>query len=257
LNILAVGDVIGKPGRRALQQFLPGLINEYNVDLVIANGENLAHGIGITVKTAQELLDAGVDVITSGNHIWAQREIVNHMDGDLPIIRPLNFPPGVAGRGYLVIDGVLVVNLMGRVFMKPADCPFRAMDDLLSSLRPLPKVITVDFHAEATSEKIALGRYLDGRVSAVLGTHTHVGTADNHIMPGGTAYVTDIGMVGPMDSIIGDDVDNVLESFLSGLPHRLSVGKGLAALDAMLLDIDAETGKAAGIQRIRREESEA
>jgi len=256
LNILAVGDVIGKPGRRALQQFLPGLINEYNVDLVIANGENLAHGIGITVKTAQELLDAGVDVITSGNHIWAQREIVNHMDGDLPIIRPLNFPPGVAGRGYLVIDGVLVVNLMGRVFMKPADCPFRAMDDLLSSLRPLPKVITVDFHAEATSEKIALGRYLDGRVSAVLGTHTHVGTADNHIMPGGTAYVTDIGMVGPMDSIIGDDVDNVLESFLSGLPHRLSVGKGLAALDAMLLDIDAETGKAAGIQRIRREESE-
>ena len=257
MNILAVGDVIGKPGRRALQQFLPGLINEYNVDLVIANGENLAHGIGITVKTAQELLDAGVDVITSGNHIWAQREIVNHMDGDLPIIRPLNFPPGVAGRGYLVIDGVLVVNLMGRVFMKPADCPFRAMDDLLSSLRPLPKVITVDFHAEATSEKIALGRYLDGRVSAVLGTHTHVGTADNHIMPGGTAYVTDIGMVGPMDSIIGDDVDNVLESFLSGLPHRLSVGKGLAALDAMLLDIDAETGKAAGIQRIRREESEA
>jgi metallophosphoesterase (TIGR00282 family) len=255
LNILAVGDVIGKPGRRALQQFLPGLINEYDVDLVIANGENSAHGIGITVKTAQELLDAGVDVITSGNHIWAQREIVNHMDGNLPIIRPLNFPPGVAGRGYLIIDGVLVVNLIGRVFVGPADCPFRAMDSLLSSLRPLPKVIVVDFHAEATSEKIALGRYLDGRVSAVLGTHTHVGTADGHIMPGGTAYVTDIGMVGPMDSIIGDDVDNVLESFLSGLPHRLSVGKGLAALDAMLLDIDEKTGKAAGIRRIRREES--
>jgi metallophosphoesterase (TIGR00282 family) len=255
LNILAVGDVIGKPGRRALQQFLPGLINEYDVDLVIANGENSAHGIGITVKTAQELLDAGVDVITSGNHIWAQREIVNHMDGNLPIIRPLNFPPGVAGRGYLIIDGVLVVNLIGRVFVGPADCPFRAMDSLLSSLRPLPKVIVVDFHAEATSEKIALGRYLDGRVSAVLGTHTHVGTADGHIMPGGTAYVTDIGMVGPMDSIIGDDVDNVLESFLSGLPHRLSVGKGLAALDAMLLDIDEKTGKAAGIRRIMREES--
>ena len=257
MNILAVGDVIGKPGRRALQQFLPGLINEYDVDLVIANGENSAHGIGITVKTAQELLDAGVDVITSGNHVWAQREIVNHMDGDLPIIRPLNFPPGVAGRGYLIIDGVLVVNLIGRVFVGPADCPFRAMDSLLSSLRPLPKVILVDFHAEATSEKIALGRYLDGRVSAVLGTHTHVGTADSHIMPGGTAYVTDIGMVGPMDSIIGDDVDNVLESFLSGLPHRLSVGKGLAALDAVLLDVDEETGKAAAISRIRREESES
>jgi hypothetical protein len=256
LNILAVGDVIGKPGRRALQRFLPGLINEYNVDLVIANGENSAHGIGITVKTAQELLDSGVDVITSGNHIWAQREIVNCMDGDLPIIRPLNFPPGVAGRGYLIVDGVLVVNLIGRVFVGPADCPFRAMDNLLSSLRPLPKMILVDFHAEATSEKIALGRYLDGRVSAVLGTHTHVGTTDSRIMPGGTAYVTDIGMVGPVESIIGDDVDNVLESFLTGLPHRLSVGKGIAALDAMLLDINAETGKAADIQRIRREESE-
>ncbi|MDD5399303.1 MAG: TIGR00282 family metallophosphoesterase [Dehalococcoidia bacterium] len=256
MNILAVGDVIGKPGRRALQQFLPGLINEYNVDLVIANGENSAHGIGITVKTAQELLDAGVDVITSGNHIWAQREIVNCMDGDLPIIRPLNFPPGVAGRGYLIIDGVLVVNLIGRVFVGPADCPFRAIDGLLSALGPLPKVIIVDFHAEATSEKIALGRYLDGRVSAVLGTHTHVGTTDSHIMPGGTAYVTDIGMVGPIDSIIGDDVDNVLNSFLTGLPHRLSVGKGVAALDAILLDINVDTGKAAGIQRIRREEIE-
>ncbi|MFA5064183.1 MAG: TIGR00282 family metallophosphoesterase [Dehalococcoidia bacterium] len=256
MNILAVGDVIGKPGRRALQQFLPGLINEYNVDLVIANGENSAHGIGITVKTAQELLDAGVDVITSGNHIWAQREIVNCMDGDLPIIRPLNFPPGVAGRGYLIIDGVLVVNLIGRVFVGPADCPFRAIDGLLSALRPLPKVIVVDFHAEATSEKIALGRYLDGRVSAVLGTHTHVGTTDSHIMPGGTAYVTDIGMVGPIDSIIGDDVDNVLNSFLTGLPHRLSVGKGVAALDAILLDINVDTGKAAGIQRIRRAEIE-
>ncbi|MBN1691690.1 MAG: TIGR00282 family metallophosphoesterase [Dehalococcoidia bacterium] len=257
MNILAIGDVIGKPGRRALQQILPGLINEFDVAIVMANGENAAHGIGITVKTAQELLDAGVDVITSGNHIWAQREIVNHMDGNLPIIRPLNFPPGVAGRGYLIIDSILVVNLIGRVFVGPADCPFRVMDNLLSSLRPLPKVILVDFHAEATSEKIALGRYLDGRVSAVLGTHTHVGTTDSHIMPGGTAYVTDIGMVGPVDSIIGDDVNNVLESFLTGLPHRLSVGKGIAALDAILLDINAETGKAVGIQRIRREESAA
>ncbi len=253
--ILAVGDVIGKPGRRALQQFLPGLINDHNVDLVIANGENAAHGIGITAKTAQELLDAGVNVITSGNHIWAQREIVDFMDGNLPIIRPLNFPPGVAGRGYLILNGVLVVNLIGRVFMKPADCPFRAMDNLLGSLRPLPNMILVDFHAEATSEKIALGRYLDGRVSAVLGTHTHVGTTDSHIMPGGTAYVTDIGMVGPVDSVIGDDVDNVLGSFLTGLPHRLSVGKGTAALDAVLLNIDSETGKASGIKRIRLEES--
>jgi metallophosphoesterase (TIGR00282 family) len=255
LNILAVGDVIGKPGRRALQQFLPGLINEFNVDLVVANGENTAHGIGITAKTAQELLDAGVDVITSGNHIWAQREIINCMDGDLPIIRPLNFPPGVAGRGYITVKGVMVVNLIGRIFIGPADCPFRAMDGLLSSLSPLPKVILVDFHAEATSEKIAMGRYLDGRVSAVLGTHTHVGTTDSHILPGGTAYVTDIGMVGPLNSIIGDDVENVLSSFLTGLPHRLSVGKGLCALDAILLDIDEDTGKALSIGRVRREES--
>ena len=257
MNILAVGDVIGKPGRRALQQFLPGLINEFSIDLVVANGENSAHGIGITVKTAQELLDAGVDVITSGNHIWAQREIANYMDGDLPIIRPLNFPPGVAGRGYLIVNNVLVVNLIGRIFVGPADCPFRAMDGLLSSLSPLPRVVLVDFHAEATSEKIALGRYLDGRVSAVLGTHTHVGTTDSHVMAGGTAYVTDIGMVGPVDSIIGDDVENVLSSFLTGLPHRLSVGKGVAALDAILLDINTETGKALGITRIRREESES
>jgi metallophosphoesterase (TIGR00282 family) len=257
LNILAVGDIIGKPGRRALQQFLPGLINEFDIDLVVANGENSAHGIGITAKTAQDMLDAGVDVITSGNHIWAQRDIVNCMDGELPIIRPLNFPPGVAGHGYLTVKGVLVVNLIGRIFIGPADCPFRAVDALLSSLNPLPRVILVDFHAEATSEKIALGRYLDGRVSAVLGTHTHVGTTDSHILPGGTAYVTDIGMVGPMDSIIGDDVDNVLNCFLTGLPHRLSVGKGRAALDAMLLDIDGDTGRALSIGRIRREESAA
>jgi len=255
LRILVVGDIIGKPGRRALQQFLPGLINELDIELVVANGENSAHGIGITVKTAQELLDAGVDVITSGNHIWAQRDIIDCMDGDLPIIRPLNFPPGVAGRGYLKVKGALVVNLIGRISIGPSDCPFRAMDAMLSSLSPLPKVILVDFHAEATSEKIALGRYLDGRVSAVLGTHTHVGTTDSHILPGGTAYVTDIGMVGPMDSIIGDDVANVLESFLKGLPHRLSVGKGPCALDAILLDIDNDTGKALSIGRIRREES--
>ena len=255
MRILVVGDVIGKPGRRALQQFLPGLINELDIELVVANGENSAHGIGITVKTAQELLDAGVDVITSGNHIWAQRDIIDCMDGDLPIIRPLNFPPGVAGRGYIKVKGALVVNLIGRIFIGPSDCPFRAMDAMLSSLSPLPKVIVVDFHAEATSEKIALGRYLDGRVSAVLGTHTHVGTTDSHILPGGTAYVTDIGMVGPMDSIIGDDVTNVLESFLKGLPHRLSVGKGPCALDAILLDIDDSTGKALSIGRIRREES--
>jgi hypothetical protein len=255
LKILAIGDVIGKPGREAVKQFLPGLINEYGIKLVIANGENSAHGIGITVNTARDLVDAGVDVITTGNHVWAQREIINHLDGDLPVIRPLNFPPGAPGCRYKISNNVLVVNLIGRVFVGQYDCPFRSMDCLLSTLDPLPKIIVVDFHAEATSEKVAMGRYLDGRVSAVYGTHTHIGTIDSHILPNGTAYVTDIGMVGPMDSIIGDDVDNVLTSFLVGLPHRLSVGKGRSAFDAILLDINDETGKANSIKRIRREET--
>jgi metallophosphoesterase (TIGR00282 family) len=257
LKILAIGDVIGKPGRKAVQQFLPGLINEFDIKFVVANGENSAHGIGITASTARELLDAGVDVITTGNHIWAQREIIQSLDGDSRIIRPLNFPPAAPGRGYIVIDDVMVVNLIGRVFVGQYDCPFRSMDSLLSTVRPLPKTILVDFHAEATSEKVALGRYLDGRVSAVVGTHTHIGTTDSRILPGGTAYVTDIGMVGPVNSIIGDDVDNVLNSFLTGLPHRLSVGKGQVAFDAMLLDIDDRTGRARTIQRIRREDPEA
>lgn len=256
MKILAIGDVIGKPGRRAVQQFLPGLINEFDIKFVVANGENSAHGIGITANTARELHESGVDVITTGNHIWAQREIIKSLDGDSRIIRPLNFPPAAPGRGYIIVGNVMVVNLIGRVFVGQYDCPFRSMDSLLSTVRPLPTTILVDFHAEATSEKIALGRYLDGRVSAVVGTHTHIGTIDSQVLPGGTAYVTDIGMVGPVNSIIGDDVDNVLNSFLTGLPHRLSVGKGRVAFDAMLIDIDDETGKARTIQRIRREEPE-
>lgn len=256
MKILAIGDVIGKPGRRAVQQFLPGLINELAIDFVVANGENSAHGIGITTTTAGELYESGVNVITTGNHVWAQREIIPSLDGDSRIIRPLNFPPGAPGRGYIIVGDVMVVNLIGRVFVGQFDCPFRAMDSLLANGTPLPGVIIVDFHAEATSEKVALGRYLDGRVSAVVGTHTHVGTIDTHVLPGGTAYVTDIGMVGPKGSIIGDDVDNVLNSFLTGLPHRLSVGKGRVAFDAVLLDIDGKTGRARAIQRIRREEPE-
>ncbi|MGA9047540.1 MAG: TIGR00282 family metallophosphoesterase [Dehalococcoidia bacterium] len=255
MKILAIGDIIGKPGRDAVKQFLPGLIHEYGTKLVIANGENSAHGIGITVNTARDLMEAGVDVITTGNHVWAQRDIMNHLDGELPVIRPLNFPPGAPGCGYKIANNVLVVNLIGRVFVGQYDCPFRTMDCLLSTLDPLPKIIVIDFHAEATSEKVALGRYLDGRVSAVYGTHTHIGTTDCHILPNGTAYVTDIGMVGPMDSIIGDDVDNVLTSFLVGLPHRLSVGKGRSGFDAIMLDIDDKSGKAKSIERIRREET--
>jgi hypothetical protein len=221
--------------------------------MVIANGENAAGGIGLTPETAQELLAAGVDVLTSGNHIWAQKEIIPYLEGEMPILRPLNYPPGVAGRGYIVKNGALVVNLIGRTFIGNFDCPFRGMDQLLAELKPRPPVIIVDFHAEATSEKVAMGRYLDGRVSAVLGTHTHVGTIDAQLLPKGTAYVTDIGMTGPMDSIIGDDVEMVLQRFLTALPHRLSVGTGKVMLNAILVKVDDKSGRAVSIERLYRE----
>ena len=252
--ILAIGDLVGRPGRRAISQLLPALRQQYNLDLVIANAENAAGGVGLTPDTAKELLDGGVDVLTSGNHIWAQKEIIPYLDGDMPILRPLNYPPGVPGKGYLVAKGVAVVNLMGRVFIGDFDCPFRAMDQLLAKLEP--KIIIVDFHAEATSEKVAMGRYLDGRVSAVLGTHTHVGTIDAQILPGGTAYVSDIGMSGPIDSVIGDDTEAVIQRFLTQIPHRLGVGKGKIALNAILVGVDDDTGKATSIERIYREAEE-
>jgi metallophosphoesterase (TIGR00282 family) len=251
--ILAIGDIIGKPGRWAVRELLPRLRQECGVDLVIANGENAAGGIGLTPDTAQELLAAGVDVLTSGNHIWAQKEIIPYLDGEMPILRPLNYPPGVPGRGYIVRNGALAVNLIGRTFMSNLDCPFRGMDQLLAELRPKPPVIIVDFHAEATSEKVAMGRYLDGRVSAVLGTHTHVGTIDAQVLPQGTAYVTDIGMTGPMDSIIGDDAEMVLQRFLTALPHRLSVGTGKVMLNAILVKVDDKSGRAVSIERLYRE----
>jgi len=251
--ILSVGDIVGRPGRRAIQRLLPDLRRQYRLDLVIANAENAAGGIGLTPATAKELLDAGVDVLTSGNHIWAEKEIIPYLDGEMPILRPLNYPPRVPGRGYIINNQAMIVNLIGRTFMGNSDCPFRAMDKLLAEVKPKPPVIMVDFHAEATSEKVALGRYLDGRVSAVLGTHTHVGTIDAQLLSRGTAYVTDIGMTGPSDSIIGDDVDAVIQRFLTMLPHRLSVGKGKAILNAILVGVDEDSGKATSIERIYRE----
>ena len=251
--VLVIGDVIGRPGRRAVARLMPGIIEKYGVDLVVANAENIAGGIGVTIATAQELLDAGVNVLTSGNHVWAEKEIIPHLDGDLPLLRPLNYPPGVPGRGYLVAGQAMVVNLIGRTFMGNFDCPFRAMDRLLGELETQPPVIIVDFHAEATSEKVALGRYLDGRVSAVLGTHTHVGTTDAQLLPRGTAYVTDIGMTGPIDSIIGDDIEAVTRRFLTMIPHRLSVGKGKVVLSAVLLEVDEASGRALSIERIAQE----
>jgi len=251
--ILAIGDIIGKPGRQAVQRLLPDLRRQHGLDLVIANGENTAGGLGLTSTTARELINAGVDVLTSGNHIWAQKEIIPYLDGEMPILRPLNYPPGVPGRGCVVKGQATVVNLIGRTFMGDFDCPFRAMDKLLAELGPKPPVIIVDFHAEATSEKMAMGRYLDGRVSAVLGTHTHVGTTDAQLLPQGTAYVTDIGMTGPINSVIGDDIESVLRRFLTAIPHRLSVGKGKVMLNAVLVRIDDDSGRALSIDRIYQE----
>ncbi|TET51103.1 MAG: TIGR00282 family metallophosphoesterase [Dehalococcoidia bacterium] len=252
MRILAIGDIIGKPGRKAVEQILPGLVSEHRIDLVVGNGENAAGGIGLTFSTARELFDAGVDVITTGNHVWAHKEIVPYLDSELALLRPLNYPPANPGRGYLFKNNVLIVNLVGRVFIGHFDCPFRTMDQLLADFEPRSVPIIVDFHAEATSEKVAMGRYLDGRVSAVVGTHTHVGTVDAHILPGGTAYVTDIGMVGPTNSVIGDDSDTVIDRFLTQRPGRLSVGRGKVSFDAMLVDVDENTGKALEIKRIRK-----
>ncbi len=247
-----IGDIVGKPGRRAVRTLLPGVKSEFGVDLVVANAENSAGGFGLTPGTVDELLDAGVDVITSGNHVWDQQEIIPYLESEAPILRPLNFPPDLPGRGSLIIQDVLVVNLIGRVFMKDYDCPFRAMDGLLNGSRGRPPVTLVDFHGEATSEKGAMGWYLNGRVSAVVGTHTHVGTVDAQILPEGTAYVTDLGMVGPSRSIIGDDPPPIIDRFLTQMNQRMSVAKGPVRFNSALIDIDGSTGKATAIQRIDR-----
>ena len=253
-----IGDVIGRPGREAVRRILPGLRQEKGIDLVIANGENAAGGFGITVETASELLDAGVDVITSGNHIWDKKEFIPHLDeaqGDgLPVLRPANYPPQAPGVGVLRRRGAVVINLMGRVFMPQLDCPFRAADRLLSELRGEGDslVVIVDFHAEATSEKQAMGWYLDGRVSGVFGTHTHVGTVDASILPGGTAYLTDVGMTGPADSVIGSDINAVLQRFLTSMPNNLTVAKGPCVFNAALAEIDDETGRALWVERVDR-----
>ena len=254
MRILMLGDVIGSPGRQAIQSAVPGLRKELEAGIVIANGENTAGGIGMTPKTADELFQGGVDIITSGNHIWAHKEMVTALDGDIAILRPLNYPPGIPGHGYIIKNDVLVINLLGRTFIGNVDCPFRAVDALLNDLGDgKPRIIIIDFHAEATSEKVAMGWYLDGRVSAVLGTHTHVGTVDARILPQGTACITDVGMVGPIDSVIGDEKESVIHRFLTQLPHRISVGKGNVMLNSVLVEVDDSSGKALQIRRVDRE----
>jgi len=237
---------------------LKPLVQQFGADFVMANAENAAGGLGITRETAEELLAAGVHVLTSGNHIWRQREAVKLVEEEPRVLRPANFPSACPGRGagVFVAPGggkVGVLNVTGRTFMEPLDCPFRATDEEIPALQERTKVVVVDIHAEATSEKIALGWYLDGRVSAVLGTHTHVQTADERILPNGTAYITDVGMTGPRDSVLGVSRNAVIARFRTGMPHRFEVAPGPVLVNAVVVDIDEQTGSARTIERIARE----
>jgi metallophosphoesterase (TIGR00282 family) len=254
VRILAIGDVVGKPGRRAVAALVPGLRRDLRIDIVIANGENAAAGRGLTVATARELLDAGVDVITSGNHIWDQKEILPYLDSEAPVVRPANYPEGVPGRGVVRFRGVTIINLMGRTFMYEIDDPFRCADRLLTNIAPGTPIV-VDMHAEATSEKVGMGWYLDGRVSAVFGTHTHVPTADARLLPKGTAFVSDLGMCGPRDSIIGVDPEGPIQKFLTGMPARFVVAEKSPAVqfNSVLIELDDQTGKGRSIERVDRE----
>jgi metallophosphoesterase (TIGR00282 family) len=257
MNILFIGDIVGAPGREAVKQLLPGLKKEYSLQFIIANAENAAGGSGITQKVAQELFQSGVDAMTSGDHIWKKREIFEFINQEERILRPINFPLGAAGRGaarFKTKQGlnVGVINVNGRVFMEALECPFRTTMAAVEELSKDTKVIIVDIHAEATSEKVALGWYLDGKVSAVLGTHTHIQTADERILPQGTAYLTDAGMTGPYDSVIGRRTEDVLERFLTSIPVRFEVAKENIQLHGAILDIDENTGKARSIVRIQK-----
>lgn len=250
-----VGDVVGSGGRRTVKKILPGLRQELGLDFVVLQGENLAGGFGLTTETVYEMIEAGTDIITSGNHIWDKRDIVRKLDDPtFPVLRPLNYPPVNPGRGASSDGPVAVVNLIGRVWVGEFDSPFAAIDDLLAGGWGKNKPILVDLHAEATSEKIAMGWHLDGRVSAVVGTHTHVATADCRILPGGTAYVTDLGMVGGTESVIGMHVEEALERFLTGVGRRFKpVETGPMRFNSVMIEIDDSTGSAVSIERVDRE----
>jgi metallophosphoesterase (TIGR00282 family) len=252
-GFLFLGDVIGRPGRKVLKKYLPDLVEKNAPSFIVANGENAAGGIGITPQICQELLDH-VDVLTSGNHIWDKREAISYLDKEPRLLRPANYPPKNPGKGLYVfeIDSGLkigVLNLQGRVFMEPIDCPFRTADLELEKIKDQDILTIVDFHAEATSEKQAMGWYLDGKVSAVIGTHTHVQTADERILPQGTAFITDVGMVGGYDSVIGIKRDQAIQRFLTSRPQRFQPGKRGMIFSAVFVEVDALSGKALSIRR--------
>jgi hypothetical protein len=252
---MIIGDVVGSPGREALKRCVALLREQHQIHACIANGENAAGGFGLTAQTAEEMFASGIDFITGGNHIFDKRDFGEYLESSNRVIRPANYPPAVPGRGAgtFAADGVTVgvLNLMGRTFMPPTDDPFRCADVMVGDLRRRTPVIVVDLHAEATSEKVAMGRYLDGRVSCVVGTHTHVQTADEQILPGGTAYISDLGMTGPMDGVIGMEQGAVLDRFLTGLSERFNVQKsGMKQFNAAVVSIDRGTGKATEIKRI-------
>jgi len=256
MNVLFIGDIVGKIGRQTVKAFLPGLVQQYKLDIVIANGENAAGGFGINEKTALELFDCGVHVITTGNHVWDKKDAVPFIAKENRILRPINYPSGVPGAGSIVItapgkEKVAVINVSGRVFMNLLDCPFKASLKEVERLSTQTNIIIMDMHAEATSEKTAFGYFMDGKVSAVIGTHTHVQTADETILPEGTAYITDVGMTGPELSVIGVQKEQIIEKFLTYMPRKYDVANGRGLLSAVVVGIDTNSGRSTSIQRLR------
>ena len=255
MKLLFIGDIVGKPGRKAVRYFLPRLRETLGLDFIVANGENSAGGSGITPGTASEIFEAGVDVITCGDHLWDQREVVSLLNNEPRFVRPENYPEGTPGQGFCVqqigdLPPIGVLNLQGQTFMKPIENPFYAADAAVDELREQTPIILVDMHAETTSEKIAMGRFLDGRVSAVIGTHTHVQTADEHIFPGGTAFLCDAGCAGPQESILGREIEPIIQRFLTYQPQRFAVASKRVTLNGAVIDIDELSGKATSIERV-------